>query len=51
MAKLKEGAEFAGKSIYKMEGSDKLIVRGKGGPTRELSSPEIAIQVNENSSR
>ena len=43
MAKLKEGAEFAGKSIYKMEGSDKLIVRKKGGPTREqmLKSPRL----------
>lgn len=35
MAKLEEGAEFAGKSIYKMKGSDKLIIRTKGGPKRE----------------
>jgi len=43
MAKLKEGAEFAGKSIYKMKGSDKLIVRKKGGPTSEqvLKSPRF----------
>jgi len=43
MAKLEEGAEFAGKSIYRMQGSDKLIVRKKGGPTREqmLKSPRL----------
>ncbi|HEY1200538.1 MAG TPA: hypothetical protein VGE79_06135, partial [Niastella sp.] len=43
MAKLEEGAAFEGKSIYKMEGSDKLIVRKKGGPSREqmLKSPRL----------
>jgi len=43
MASLKEGDAFAGKSIYKMKGSDKIIVRKKGGPKREqmLTSPRL----------
>jgi len=43
MAKLEEGAAFAGKSIYRMKGSDKLIVRKKGGPKAEqvLKSPRF----------
>ncbi|HEY0608557.1 MAG TPA: hypothetical protein VGD35_02850 [Chitinophaga sp.] len=43
MAKLDEDFEFKGKSVYRMKGSDKLIVRKKGGPRREqvLKSPRF----------
>lgn len=35
MASLKKGIEFTGMSVYTMKGSDKIIVRKKGGPKRE----------------
>ncbi|WP_298734362.1 hypothetical protein [uncultured Chitinophaga sp.] len=43
MAKLEKDFEFKGKSVYRMKGSDELIVRKKGGPKPEqvLTSPRF----------
>lgn len=35
MASLKKGIEFTGMSVYTMKGSDKIIIRKKGGPKRD----------------
>lgn len=49
MATQKKSDEFAGKSIYRMKGSDKLIIRTKGGPTREQAlKSERYVRTREN---